>query len=431
MIESVKNAINVILSKFSTYLINFIVSVIISRELGPEGRGIYASIIFLPSLMLSLGELGITQSIVYHHGRKIIPKQILFSSVLSLISTLSVILISICLILYNTYYAKDFQISWQLIAILQIPISLFLRMSGGFFLGEGKIGVYNKISWIPALINLILSFVLLTLFKFGISGALSAWILSQLLIVSYGIKKISANYSFSFKGANFRTTITLLKMGIVYAISLFIIQANYRIDIFVLKKLVSYEDIGNYSIGISLSEILWQIPTSIGLVILSKTATSFSEKQKYVIAKAIRVSLLLLAFICTIMYFIMPYFIEIIYGKSFLRSISINRILLIGVLIFTFFKIVNSRFAGLGKPYYAIIIFTPCIALKILGNILLVPKYGIEGAAWAANISYIIGGTAMLILFSKTEKISIKEIFIFKKDDFKEIIQLVNAFIKK
>ncbi len=428
--SALNNAFKVFLGKISTILLQFFVSIIVARELGPSGRGIYSSIIFLPSLMLALGELGITQSIIYHHGRKIIPKQQLFSSVLSLISFLSLFLIGICLIIYNTYYKKDFYISWQLIAVLQIPISLFLKTSSGFFLGEGKIGVYNKVAWIPALLNLLLNLILLSLFKLGITGALMAWILSQLFVVYYGIKKLLPYFSFTFSETSIKIFYQLLKLGIIYAVSLFIIQANYRIDIFILKSLVSYEEIGYYSIGVNLSEMLWQIPTSIGIVIISKTASNYSEKQKFIIAKSLRVSFILLLIICIIFYIIMPYFIVLAYGKNFIHSVQVSRTLFIGVLLFVFYKIINSRFAGLGKPYIALVIFIPCLALKIFGNFWLVPHWGIIGAAWASNISYSIAGLAMLIAYSKVENISIKNILTPRKDDFNDIINFIKKYVK-
>jgi len=81
------------------------------------------------------------------------------------------------------------------------------------------------------------------------------------------------------------------------------------------------------------------------------------------------------------------------------------------------FKILNSRLAGIGKPYYAIYAFIPSIMLNILLNIVFIPKYGIIGSVLSTNISWAIAICILVFFYSKLTNATFKQIFIPTKTD--------------
>lgn len=421
MNNSIKSALHVFSGNSARYIVGFITGIAIARILGPHGKGIFTSLILIPGIICTIGELGTRQATMFFLGRKIFNETQIVNTSVFLILFLSIPLVAICFLLFNTYYAGDFSIEVQLIILLYIPITLMIKVFTGIFLGEGKIGVFNRVNWIPALVNLILVLFLAGLLNMSILGLAISLIFSQSVILIYGLVLISREHKFNFSFFSIKIAKALFLKGIIFALALFAIQLNYRIDVIILRKMVSYSEIGLYSIGISLAEIFWQIPTAISIVIMSKSATSQSENQKYIVAKTLRVSFLIMIIVCSIAFILVPYFIQYVYGEEFMKSVMVNRILLIGVIIFTFFKILNGRLAGMGKPQYTFIAFIPCIILKVALNFILVPKYGINGAAWSSNISYVLASILILIIFSKVEKIKIAEVLKFRKSDFFEI----------
>lgn len=431
MDKSLRGAIKIFSSNFSKLFISFLIGVCIARFLGPSGKGLYNSIIVIPMLLISLGELGFRQSTIFHLGKKVFPEERIVSSAYLFNILLSIFTFILALIIYNTYYKGDFSFLQQILATIIAVFSLNLNASKSVLLAKEKFGSFSKINWIPQFIHLLLLILLVGLFRFGISGTLIAFNIGLLISVIYGIILVNRLISINLKIFSVQIIKELLSKGIIYAIALFIIQLNYRIDILLLKKLVTYDEIGLYTIGINIAEILWQLPWAIGVVILSKSATNYSNHQKYRISQAYRVATLLTFLASIITYFIIPYFIRIVYGDDFINSVKITRILLLGVVIFTAFKIFNFRIAGIGKPSLSIYIFTPCLFLKILFNLILVPKFGIEGAAWASNISYFFGTVAIIIVYSKVENIPIREILRFKISDFFEIKNLLKNYANR
>ena len=71
MIGAVKDAIKVFSGQTASFVIRFLTSLLVAVWLGAEGKGLYASVLLVPTILITLGELGIRQSIVFYLGRKI------------------------------------------------------------------------------------------------------------------------------------------------------------------------------------------------------------------------------------------------------------------------------------------------------------------------------------------------------------------------
>ena len=76
-------------------------SIVTSRALGPEAKGVYASILIVPLTIKSFFEMGVRQSTMYYMGRGAYDEKLYISSVfgLYLITTFA----SVCFTLFVFY----------------------------------------------------------------------------------------------------------------------------------------------------------------------------------------------------------------------------------------------------------------------------------------------------------------------------------------
>ena len=65
-----RDVIGVFGSNVFSLINGFLISVVLTRVLGPEGFGIYTAILIIPFIVVSLTHLGIRGSSVYHVGKK-------------------------------------------------------------------------------------------------------------------------------------------------------------------------------------------------------------------------------------------------------------------------------------------------------------------------------------------------------------------------
>lgn len=185
-----------------------------------------------------------------------------------------------------------------------------------------------------------------------------------------------------------------------------------------LSEMVTSKELGLYTLGESFAELLWQIPSALGVVIISKSATQKNQdKLSHDILRMLRVSIFIV-FVCSIiLYLISPWAIPFIYGGDYSESVNVVRSMLPGIIIMVVFKILNSRLAGIGKPYYAIYAFIPSIILNVLLNLVFIPRYGIIGSVLSTNISWAIAICILVFFYSKLTNTPLKQIFIPTKID--------------
>ena len=91
-----------------------------------------------------------------------------------------------------------------------------------------------------------------------------------------------------------------------------------------------------------------------------------------------------------------------------------------------FFKMIAQYNVVNKKQIINVIMLSVSVLVNIVLNILLIPKYGIIGAAIASIIGYFICAIVFVVYFSKVSSIPIREIVFLTKDDLTLIKNVVN-----
>lgn len=414
----IKDLFSIGLSKFFIILFGLAQSVVTARWLGPEGNGIIAAITVYPSLFLTFGSLGLSQSATHYIGNGKFSESSIKSSIAQIwiFSSLISFVCSYILIRYSSNSSSN--ILWVFLAVFPVPFALFNTYSAGIFLGKNQIGIYNKINWLPSAVTFIFVTLFIIVFKLSITGALLA-ILSGPVFMFVLLLARNNFFKAFHKNFNWKITKAMLSLGIVYAISLLIINLNYKINIILLDKLSTAVEIGIYSKGASITEYLWQIPMLLSTIVFARSASAkdglqFSRK----VALLLRLSFVFIGIGSLILIFFSRYIILILFGNEFINSTSVLQFLLPGVLLLTIFKVLNMDLAGKGKPWISMKAMVPSLILNIVLNIFLIPEYGATGAAITSTLSYSFAALLFLHFYSKEVDLPVKEILGFSKSDF-------------
>ncbi len=408
----------------------FLIDVIISRQLGPDGRGLYTSILVVPLIVVSFAMLGIRRSAVFHLGKKVFDENRTVSGVMSLLIITSILAIMISGSALIFMMPKGLTWPMALLALLSIPLKLILVYSGGIYLGKEEFHRSNRQVWLPNFFNLAGIIVFVLIIKWSVSGALLSLLISNLLVAAASITYLTRRYKICLS-LDKEVLLSLARLGIVYALAVVIMQLNYRIDLLLLQKLSTLKQVGYYSLGVAISDKLWQLPTAIGLVVMSRSANTTDEyKLNHDVAKLLRLSFLMVFLAAVILWLAIPVLLPLIFGKSFIPSIRIVQWMLPGILMFVIVRILTGRFAGTGQPKVLISIFVPALILNIILNLFWIPTYGGIGAAWASNVSYTAGAIALLIVFSIRMQIPFNELILYRRSDFDIVPKLLKKLRK-
>ena len=425
-----QDIISVFGSNVAVTIGSLLIGIILSRVLGAAGYGQYSSIIVVPVIVIGLTQLGIRRSTMYHLGAGKDSEDHIVSAtfILLLLTSLLTIIISGLVFVFSE---SKFDSVNLIIVMLTIPFVLCNVFAGGVFLGKYEILRANILNAGPTLANLVFVIVLVWIFRLSVTGAFIALLLGNIVMSGFVFYIIRKSYHITWK---YHEGImkSMVRLGAVFSLSIFIMQLNYRVDILLLKRLSTFEQIGLYSLATQIAEQLWHIPYAIEAIVLTRSAgTTDEQAANRKVASIMRVSLLISILSCGIIYLVSPSLIPLIFGYGFKGSVPMIRVILPGILVLVIFRILNSRLAGMGKPQVAIYSFIPALILNLILNLIWIPRYGAMGSVWATNASYGFGCIIFLFAYSWKVRMPVSEIFRFKKSDFDFFTIIKNRFKRK
>lgn len=397
-------------------------SIITARYIGPEGNGIIAGITVYPSLFMTIGSLGIRQSTTFFLGKGIYSEEKIKTAITQIWLMTTIVSLLVCFLLMYYFSNSGNNLLLIILALLPMPFSLFNTYNSGIFLGNNDIKTFNKINWIPSLIVLMATFVFIIALGLGVGGAMAAMVGGPLCMFFILLFKNKFIHFFSLR-FEWSVIKKMLSLGVIYAIALFVINLNYKLDIILLDKLSNSYELGIYSKGAGITQYLWQIPMLFSTVVFARSAVSKNDRAfSLKVAQLLRVSFIIIGVLALILILASEPIIVGMYGEKFRESSTVLKYLLPGVLILTIFKVMNMDLAGKGKPWVSMKAMIPSLIINIILNLLLIPKYGANGAAISSTVSYGVAGLLFLYFYSKTVNISIREIFKLRRSDFDPII---------
>jgi O-antigen/teichoic acid export membrane protein len=103
------------------------------------------------------------------------------------------------------------------------------------------------------------------------------------------------------------------------------------------------------------------------------------------------------AFVTAVPAFILgPSLVRAVYGSPFADAGVALRFMLPGIVAYSVVAILSRYIVGQGLPGVGTLVLVSGLAVNVVANLILIPEYGIRGAAAASSISY--GLTALLTL---------------------------------
>ena len=225
-------------------------------------------------------------------------------------------------------------------------------------------------------------------------------ILSALLLLMYNwqvgrfpIRSFSTIYAKQL----LKNSLPLLLTGIAILIYM-------KIDQVMLKELAGAESVGIYAAAVKLCEILYPLPVLVAgslypaIIGIKDTNPILYHSRLQKLYALLIWGAFALAIPIT---FLAEWIIYILYGKAYIESVIILKIY-VWAGIFVFMSVANNKWMVI-ENFQKYILLTALLGMcsNIILNVILIPRYGATGAAFATLISYGIGSYICLLFFPK------------------------------
>jgi O-antigen/teichoic acid export membrane protein len=189
-------------------------------------------------------------------------------------------------------------------------------------------------------------------------------------------------------------------LGVVAVLALI----YYRLDTYILSLVKSEADVGYYSSAWKMSEALHLLPTAVAATMLS-VASRRGARAREQTAQALTTALryLVLAGLPVIVGSVLlaPSIVRAVYGPSLLPAAPTLRVML-GAELASFFGVAAAAaLTGLGRVRLLFKLQLVTIPLNGLACLLLLPRYGYQGAAWISLVTEIVSTGGLVYLASR------------------------------
>ncbi len=393
-----KNVGFLLMGRFGGDAFTFVLFVVLARTYGQEGIGQYSFAMALAGFFITFSEFGLYDLSVKEMSRRVGPLGEYYGEIFSLRLILSVAVFGALLIVIPFLpFSSDTKIIIAIIGAYRV----FTVLVDGFT----AVFVAREEMHVAAFLD----FSLRTVTAIGgiaivMAGGSLAMAVASLpavgfvqVLVAYGmVKKKHGRLSLA---ASSSLMAGKLREAIPYAISGLLTQLSSRVDIIFLTFLLGTAAAGIYNAAYRVVFVLMLLPEYASVAIFplaSRLYVNSKEELGLFYHQSLNISILLGLPAAAGLWLIAPNLIGLIFGEAFVESASLLRFLA-GLLFLACLKTIMVIFLISSDQQRAVARSEWTGAwVNVLGNILLIPTFGIKGAA----IATLISETIMLIIFA-------------------------------
>ncbi len=409
-----KNSLLTLGTFASVFGIGFLANILVARNLGPEGQGIFSLLYVTAMYFIIFGNMGLPNANIYFTGKKASIENILGNTYLFFVLS-SVILLGIYSVLSERLLiGKEHIIIYEYILI---PLILYNILMLSIYQAKKLFVEYNTFTVMRPLSFLVIIAFLKFYGDFTLINTVYAFIASFLFT---GLLQLILSKRTGFKRLKVETVLLKesLKYGIKGHLGNMLQFFNYRLDFFFVALFAGDEQLGFYSVATAFSEILMIIPRSVSLVIFPEISEMNSETNiRLLTERACRLTLMFTLISGIILYFTCDYLIPLIYAGKFNPAIEPFTVLLPGIAALSVGNILAHNLLGRKFPVYASLASGIGVVITVVLDLILIPEYGILGAAAASSVSYSCTAAAFIYFYRKKTEFRFTDLLIIQKED--------------
>ena len=364
---------------------------LVARMLGPDGRGYLAALILWPLVITQLGNLGIPSALTYSIARDPSASRALARLGLSFAFPQALLLIAFqALWLLLILHGDPHQVrvaGWLTLAL--VPAMLAQQYGLALLQGHLRLRLFNGLRLLPWLLY---ALGVVPLFAVGedaivpiVAALLGAFLVSGSTCLASGLR---------FSRGEGTPTVDrrfLVSFGLRGLLSSLSAVDVLRPDQVVLALFLSPAALGLYVVGLAFTNLPYFVAKSIGLTTFPWVA---SQPEKGEARRTMwslfwlttGIALVLVAGLCASAHWLVPFF----FGSDFSDAVTVTYIVLPGTVFLSARRVLSEGLKGRGYPLAGTLGELVSLAWIAIALAVLVPLWGINGAAVALASSYAV-----------------------------------------
>lgn len=400
------------------------VGVLTARVLGPAGKGVYALPVVEAGLVSSWFS-GLQSATSYYllnqrAGRRIVGPLTLVTICFVVVSAIAVVIVAW---LGNALWAAP-------AAIASLPAAAAVFAVRGYVTGIKRVRYVSSLSVATVLATLAFTAAGFMAIARSPMIAIAAWVASTTLVGAAAwiamlvhSRRLDEGSPVDFLG--------FVRFSVKGGATALVSLLNYRADLYIVALMLPPADLGLYSVATSAPQALL-FPAQVTSIVASPHIGGLDRRAAAELsARCVRHTLLVSLFICVVVFALAPIVVKLFYGAAFLPLVPSLRILLVGVVALALAGPISSYYTlKLAKPEIPLTFAAISAVICIAGTIVLIPHFGIAGAATASSAAYVITQVLSLWYFRRTARVGLRSMLVPTAADLRSYVDIASGLFR-
>lgn len=374
-------------AEFVVLALNVLTGLVTARLLGPEGRGVFAAVTLWQQLVASLGVAGLQTAVIYHSRRPGLDRGEVAgaAAVAAMASTSALALLAALVIPPMMAGYPGWAVGAALLCLGVAHLNALHMIVKQSFAAAGAYRLFNLASVLSPLLFLALLGVAAArgltpgaaIAALALTAALALlWLLpAWWRVVRPSLGRLRETWA-AMRGYAARAA----GSDAVNALSGYV-------DRLVLIPLVAGEALGLYVVAFSFSRLLLALRPAIDAVVFPSMADRAPADMKRLHDRAFRVALAAMAAALAALFALDAFLLTLLYGEAFAAAAPLFRVLALEAALTLLGGITMRYLLARGLPTLVSGVQIGGLALSTALVLGLVPRFGVEGAAWAVAVA--------------------------------------------
>lgn len=427
MASFIKDTGIITLSRVTNSISLIIAGIFTARYLGTEGKGQLALAFGVGTILAQTLCIGFDLSAPYHlAGDKMAPGRVLgcwfFTWIMSTL-VIYIVFYPVFILFLKDSVLKGVPMPLLLLGSIICPIYMGQLLVNSTLSGYKeffKQGYHNISISIAHILSVTIA---LIVFRFGTVGY-------AVTSIVFGLASLFAGFFILYTVTGFKLIFKIsdwfkmLQYGYKTSLSQILNIVDLRLDIFIINYFVNTSVVGIYTVAASLANLFWLLTNSVSVALFPRLASLNIEKSRKLTSLLCRNTLWLTIIACGLFLLVCRPIIIFVFGLHFADASWALVLLMPGIVGQVVSRICFTDCSAKGYPGKATIAAGVTASLTIVLDLLLIPRYGMYGAAVASSIAYCTSGLLGLYWQMKLSGNQLSELIIPRKEDLRYYINI-------
>jgi len=376
--------------------VNAFTGILLAQSLGVASRGALAAVILWPSIVTTLGLLGISDAATYFISRGR-PLKLLIGTIGAILAAQSAVLLAISVVVtrlvLDHYGGAVVHASY--VYALTIPVYLAVAYSLALLQGSNRLRAFQVLRFgVVATTAGVLALLALA-GDLEVGTAVWAYVAAYFIVALVGCLLILADA----RGMGFDAALCreLLGYGVRSHTDSVSSIFNQKLDQLLISIFLAPARLGLYVAAVTLTSLANLVGFSISLVAMPAIARLEAGVVRTETAvRYIRLTLAAASCVALPMVALAPLVVRVVFGHEFAAAAGPARILLVATVVYNLARVTSTTLKATGRPLQAGIGEAIALAVTCAGLAALLPLLGITGAALASLLAYALSAAWMV-----------------------------------